>query len=643
MRKLFYLSAIMITLLLACATEKPKPPEKPQHIRQEDFPKTIKELSYREDSVGILAKLIDFSSEYTEAHDLFITGQIETKPEYGRYVKNLVVGYKVSPKIYESQDRYIKLSKNLEKISPKSQRLNEALNYFQSAVNQKIVGIGELRNGYYLLKKYDRGEFDRGLAKISLADSYFLDGLRLLRAELPAYESYFEDAVEKQLDFMIVSFERIEKTTYSQAQTEGQPIRSDPKKLSQFSKGDLTRAEDEAKIALSSNPNRPIPHLLLGDVLFRRKEYERALNEYEIASRLDKTKGSSYAKIGKVCVKLRRYQQAEKALKTAIELEPYHPLCYLGLGIVHSRKYEMEKAIVAFKKSLSLDPNIGLTHFELGIAYWRIDRLEEAIIEIEKAVELEAANAEPKKILDRVKREKEVTRGFLTVEKDYLIIKYNLTIDQSIMNVVLESVDRDYQELAGRFSFHPKSKIIVKIYPNPKMYHLASSVPWWFRGGIADVRGYKMLLAAPTGSRNLEKFRETIKHEMTHIFTNLITYGNLPHWIGEGLAMYEASQWDIDKERTLRLAVLDKGLLTLEELRRPFRGFKTPQKIVLAYAESYSAVEFMFNMYGRDKVLQILKGFSRGQNFDEAAKSVLGISAKQFEKEWLDFIKGKYG
>ena len=51
----------------------------------------------------------------------------------------------------------------------------------------------------------------------------------------------------------------------------------------------------------------------------------------------------------------------------------------------------------------------------------------------------------------------------------------------------------------------------------------------------------------------------------------------------------------------------------------------------------------MFNMYGRDKVLKILKGFSRGQSFDEAAKSVLGISAEQFEKEWLDFIKEKYG
>jgi len=81
----------------------------------------------------------------------------------------------------------------------------------------------------------------------------------------------------------------------------------------------------------------------------------------------------------------------------------------------------------------------------------------------------------------------------------------------------------------------------------------------------------------------------------------------------------------------------------LDELEKPFTRFKNQRRIALAYSESYFAVKFILDTYGRDKLIQLLHEFSRGKNFDEGAKYVLKISSSEFEQKWLESIKENYG
>ncbi len=141
----------------------------------------------------------------------------------------------------------------------------------------------------------------------------------------------------------------------------------------------------------------------------------------------------------------------------------------------------------------------------------------------------------------------------------------------------------------------------------------------------------------------MQKFPEVVTHELTHVFTNLITYGNHPGWLHEGLAQYEAGQWDRIKESVLRKALLERTLLRLDALNRPFSEFKNPEITTLAYAESYAAVKFILERYGRERLLQALKAFSAGKNFDQAAVGAFGLDAKTFENRWLEFLKQSYG
>jgi hypothetical protein len=54
-------------------------------------------------------------------------------------------------------------------------------------------------------------------------------------------------------------------------------------------------------------------------------------------------------------------------------------------------------------------------------------------------------------------------------------------------------------------------------------------------------------------------------------------------------------------------------------------------------------VEYIVSAYGKDKLLDVLKAFSRGQDFDEAAPEVFGMDAETFEEQWREDLKLKYG
>jgi tetratricopeptide (TPR) repeat protein len=177
-------------------------------IDRNNFPEKLRNLSYRGGNVGILAKLLLCTFEYAEANNLFIQGERETEPEYSKYDKDKIVAYHVSPKIYESQGRFERIKATLYKISPKSERINQVLDSFQSAVNQRITGIEEYSKGYYVSKEDYRGEWERGRAKEKLADTYFTDGLKILLEEIVKYKSHFGNLSDQHLKSCIEYYEK---------------------------------------------------------------------------------------------------------------------------------------------------------------------------------------------------------------------------------------------------------------------------------------------------------------------------------------------------------------------------------------------------------------------------------------------------
>jgi tetratricopeptide (TPR) repeat protein len=419
-------------------------------------------------------------------------------------------------------------------------------------------------------------------------------------------------------------------------------------RILQSKKGTTTRESSKKGPEKQAGPGQRLDPALekvvrLGDEFFKEDQLSLAIEQYRIAAvrapknaMLQQKLGDAYARKGVLAEAIERYQRV-------VELEPGAPIGYLGLGIVYSKMFNIETALAYFEKGLSLAPDFAPLQFELALTYYKVDRLDEAIAALEKTIALDQARPQPKELLEKLKAEKEAEQGFIEVQNEYFVLKYDPQQEEAFVNDALKELEAAYRKLSKDMAYHPQHKIVVKLYPGLKEFHEAASTPDWFWGGVASAKDYKMLLATPKREINIDKFPEVITHELTHVFTNLITFGKHPAWIHEGLAIYEAGQWNETRARGLRQAVSDDGLFQLQELEKSFTNYKKPQEISLAYAQAYAAVDYIVATYGKEKLLDVLKAFSRGQDFDEAAPEVFGMDAETFEQQWREDLERRYG
>ncbi len=159
----------------------------------------------------------------------------------------------------------------------------------------------------------------------------------------------------------------------------------------------------------------------------------------------------------------------------------------------------------------------------------------------------------------------------------------------------------------------------------------------WTGGRSFSAAGYPITLIgiAPT---NLDWGLEAITHELTHavIAQKMIPpFGGLPHWMDEGLAVYYQSVSPYE-EAALEQAISNNTLLSIRSLNS---NFPTDRAVVdLAYAESWSVVNFMFEQYGKEKVAELIEVFSVGAHQDDGLMEVLGFDVDGLEDEWRQYI-----
>jgi len=179
---------------------------------RKNFPEKLRKLSYREDNVGILARLLLYAFEYDRTTSLWADGVGETKEKYEKIGgKKILVGYDVSSKIYEAQGRFEKIKGDLSKIIPAKGKIKEAINLFSFAAEQMISGIEQYSKGLYIKAKDYTGEYEKGVGKINLAHSYFLDGLRIIQAEIVKHITLFGNIANQNLKSYINHYEKINR------------------------------------------------------------------------------------------------------------------------------------------------------------------------------------------------------------------------------------------------------------------------------------------------------------------------------------------------------------------------------------------------------------------------------------------------
>jgi len=134
---------------------------------------------------------------------------------------------------------------------------------------------------------------------------------------------------------------------------------------------------------------------------------------------------------------------------------------------------------------------------------------------------------------------------------------------------------------------------------------------------------------------------EVIPHEISHLYfaqeSTSIIGEHPPTWLDEGMAQINESIEHTYETDLVQAAVNNGDLIPLTDLGEGFYPYHG-ERLDLAYAESYSAVQFMIETNGQETLADLFPFYRSGWSTDYAFTSVLGYGLGEFQQRWLDWL-----
>ena len=159
----------------------------------------------------------------------------------------------------------------------------------------------------------------------------------------------------------------------------------------------------------------------------------------------------------------------------------------------------------------------------------------------------------------------------------------------------------------------------------------------WVGGQAFPAFGVTTQIISP--SANQEWIEDVIPHEIAHLFFYQIinAHANLwPAWLDEGFAQhYEFSPNESALEHVTQ-AAQNGDLIPLVLISGDFGS--DPERVYLAYDESYSVVIYLLETWGEEGLQKLVKNFREGKNYRAAIEEAFGITWEEFEAGWITWL-----
>ncbi len=169
---------------------------------------------------------------------------------------------------------------------------------------------------------------------------------------------------------------------------------------------------------------------------------------------------------------------------------------------------------------------------------------------------------------------------------------------------------------------------------------LGSDFPDWGIGAAIPAR-HLIVLKSPAKFHYARPFSEVLEHELAHIFLAERSRGaTLPRWMDEGFAMMQSKEWRIGQDLRIAMANLTGSIIPLSQIEN-LNGF-SDSKAGLAYTESYLALSYFLEAYGKEGFFRFLDLLSSGESLDLTFFKTTGSSYLGFQEEFADYLKKKY-
>ena len=306
-----------------------------------------------------------------------------------------------------------------------------------------------------------------------------------------------------------------------------------------------------------------------------------------------------------------------------------------------ARNYRFDEAVVLTRRALAIDSTIPQAWSELGMHLLRIGDEADARNALERAFEIDPYNVitfNLLSMLDTLDKFKTIVHGniVMRVHQDELVV-----MREHVLPLAREALDF----LMRQYDFIPEDSIIIEIFPKHDDFSVRTLGLPGMIGALGACFGRVVTMdspsARPTGTFN---WGATLWHELAHVISLQMSNQRVPRWLSEGISVFEEKRarqrWDRDMELVFAQALDQGALLSLEDLDS---GFSDPKTISLAYYESSLFVEHIIQLVGEKKLHDLLRAYGRGLDTEKAFEKSLGLTLKQLQKSFDDFLEDRFG
>ena len=210
------------------------------------------------------------------------------------------------------------------------------------------------------------------------------------------------------------------------------------------------------------------------------------------------------------------------------------------------------------------------------------------------------------------------------------------TFGQDVMAIASQAFD----DQAAFYSLSLESPITIVI-ANTSEEFFAWQSEENYAGGMAfpDISLTVQFVEGEFGYYNW--LNDVIPHEISHIyFYHLVKrYSGASYWLNEGLATYNEYSDHSNEWSALKLAYDENQTISLQDLEYGF-GENT-DKIDLAYAESYYAVLYMEEFYGKESISALLSEYKEGTSAEAAFEDSFGKNPEEFEDDFMTWLEDR--
>jgi len=393
---------------------------------------------------------------------------------------------------------------------------------------------------------------------------------------------------------------------------------------------DFETVEKQAEAALAVNAQHVGAMLLLADSRMTEQRFAEAaaLTEKALA-----TNPKSIAALGVLAAAKWRSgdkDAVEQIARRARQINPTPAAFEYAIGRWLSAGRQYADAEGFLKKAIEFAPYWPEPRTELGQLY--METGEEALARplLEKAFALDSFDRHTHNVLDLL----DSIDGFAQLRSKHFILKYDAKEDAVAAPYFSEALEALYDEVCDDFAVRPKKPTIIELFPT----HMDFSVRVTgrpFIGTIGACTGRVIALAAPRGRPPFGRYNwaGVLRHEFTHTVTMAATGNRIPHWMTEGLAVYEEpSPRSWAQKHMLSDAVRRDRLFPVASISWRFIRPRRPNDRTMAYAQSEWMIEYIIERYRFGAILDLLKAFRDGLTQRQAFKQVLKVDSDRFDE-----------